>query len=75
MPCQEYHTGIRVTDIDNLSDPKWRLAKKEIVSHCQGCFHHCYFQQDILRTMRSLREYKTALYVLEHLNMRRRISV
>jgi MoaA/NifB/PqqE/SkfB family radical SAM enzyme len=45
MPCQEYASDIGILDIKDLSDPKWRQAKRNAVLACKGCFYGCYYQK------------------------------
>jgi MoaA/NifB/PqqE/SkfB family radical SAM enzyme len=45
MACQEFPSDLRVLDIMNLNDPKWRAWKKETVLGCKGCFYGCYYQK------------------------------
>ncbi|OGS33355.1 MAG: hypothetical protein A2293_08765 [Elusimicrobia bacterium RIFOXYB2_FULL_49_7] len=54
MPCQEWVTDIKVTDLAALKDPTWRLAKQEVVEKCPGCFYGCYFQKENITPLDAL---------------------
>jgi hypothetical protein len=45
MPRQEYASDIGILDIKDLTDPKWRQAKRNAVLACKGCFYGCYYQK------------------------------
>jgi hypothetical protein len=54
MPCQEYATDVGVLDISDLSDSKWREAKRKAVLACKGCFYGCYYQKCKVRFVDAL---------------------
>jgi MoaA/NifB/PqqE/SkfB family radical SAM enzyme len=46
MACQEHDTNVDLLSLESLSDPRWRVARKEAVEQCRGCFYGCYYQKE-----------------------------